>query len=113
MQLYQRSADVFLGVPFNIASYALLALILAIVTGYEPGEFVHTFGDVHIYEAHLEQVKEQIKRKPLPLPTISFKQEFKTVDEFRTEFVQLDNYQFHPPIKASLSVSGGYFEKKI
>lgn len=112
LQLYQRSADVFLGVPFNIASYALLALILAKVTGYEPGEFVHTFGDVHIYEIHLDQVKEQLKRKPLPFPSLSFNHNFKTVDTFKTEYVNLNNYEFHPPIKASLSVSGGYFEKK-
>lgn len=112
LQLYQRSADVFLGVPFNIASYALHTLILAKVTGYEPGEFIHTFGDVHIYELHLSQVKEQLKRKPLPFPTISFNHEFKTVDEFKPEYVQLNNYQFHPPIKAPLSVSGGFFEKK-
>lgn len=112
LQLYQRSADIFLGVPFNIASYALLTLILAHVTGYEPGEFVHTFGDVHIYEIHLNQVKEQLKRKPLPFPTISFTHPFKTVDEFKTEYVSLNEYQFHPPIKAALSVSGGYFEKK-
>jgi len=112
LQLYQRSADIFLGVPFNIASYALLALILAKVTGYEPGEFIHTFGDVHIYEIHLEQVKEQLRRSPLPFPTIAFNKPFKTVDEFKTEYVQLNDYQFHPPIKAALSVSGGYFEKK-
>lgn len=112
LQLYQRSADIFLGVPFNIASYALLTLILARITGYEPGEFVHTFGDVHIYEIHLEQVKEQLKRKPLPFPTISFNHTLKTVDEFKTEYVDLNNYEFHPPIKAALSVSGGYFEKK-
>lgn len=112
LQLYQRSADIFLGVPFNIASYALLALLLARVTGYEPGEFVHTFGDVHIYEIHLDQVKEQLKRKPLPFPTVSFNHDFKTVDEFKTEYVSLNEYQFHPPIKAALSVSGGYFEKK-
>lgn len=112
LQLYQRSADVFLGVPFNIASYALLTLILAKITGYEPGEFIHTFGDVHIYEIHLEQVKEQLKRKPLPFPAISFNHPFKTIDEFKPEYVQLNNYEFHPPIKAALSVSGGYFEKK-
>jgi thymidylate synthase len=112
LQLYQRSADLFLGVPFNIASYALLALILAKVTGYEVGEFILTFGDVHIYESHLEQVKEQLKREPLPFPTVTFSHEFNTVDEFKTEYVVLDNYQFHPPIKAPLSASGGFFEKK-
>ncbi len=112
LHLYQRSADVFLGVPFNIASYALLTLVLAKITGHKPGDFIHTFGDVHIYETHLEQVKEQLKRKPLPFPTISFSHIFKTVDEFKPEFVQLNDYQFHPPIKAPLSVSGGFFEKK-
>lgn len=112
LQLYQRSADIFLGVPFNIASYALLTLILAKVTGYEPGEFIHTFGDVHIYEIHLDQVKEQLRRKPLPFPSLSFNHDFKTVDTFKTEYVNLNNYEFHPPIKAALSVSGGYFEKK-
>jgi len=112
LQLYQRSADVFLGVPFNIASYSLLLLILAKITGYKPGEFVHTFGDVHIYESHREQVKEQLKREPFPFPTISFTQPFKTVDEFKTEYVELKDYQFHPPIKAQLSVSGGFFEKQ-
>lgn len=114
LQLYQRSADAFLGVPFNIASYALLALILAKVTGYEPGEFIHTFGDVHIYENLIPMVKEQLQRKPFPFPTVSFNHEFKTVDDFHTEYVDLANYQFHPTIKAKafLSVSGGYFEKK-
>lgn len=112
LQLYQRSADIFLGVPFNIASYALLALLLARVTGYEPGEFVHTFGDVHIYEIHLDQVKEQLKRKPMRFPTVSFTHPFEAIDEFKTEYVSLNEYQFHPPIKAALSVSGGYFEKK-
>jgi thymidylate synthase len=112
LQLYHRSADIFLGVPFNIASYALLLLIFAKITGYEPGEFIHTFGDVHIYEAHLDAVKEQLKRKPLPFPTVSFTNEFKGVDEFKSEFVQLNNYEFHPSIKAPLSVSGGFFEKK-
>jgi len=109
LQLYQRSADIFLGVPFNIASYALLALIVAKVAGYQPGDFVHTFGDVHIYEIHLNQVKEQLKRKPLPFPKLSFNHNFKTIDEFRPEYVTLENYQSHPPIKALLSVTGGYY----
>jgi len=109
LQLYQRSADIFLGVPFNIASYALLALIVAKVAGYQPGDFVHTFGDVHIYEIHLNQVKEQLKRKPLPFPKLSFNHNFKTIDEFRPEYVTLENYQSHPPIKAPLSVTGGYY----
>lgn len=111
LQLYQRSADIFLGVPFNIGSYALLTLIIAKITGYKPGEFIHTFGDVHIYESHLEAVKEQLKRKPNPLPTIKFNHDFKTIDEFRPEYVVLENYNPHPPIKASLSVSGGYHKK--
>jgi len=112
LQLYQRSADLFLGVPFNIASYALLTIILAQITGYQPGEFIHTFGDVHIYEMHFEQVKEQLKRKPKPFPKIKFNQEFKTIDEFRPEFVDFIGYDPHPPIKAKLSVSGGFVKKK-
>lgn len=111
LQLYQRSADIFLGVPFNIASYALLTLIIAQATGYKPGEFVHTFGDVHIYETHLDQVKEQLKRKPNPLPSVKFTHKFKTIEGFRPEYALLENYQPHPPIKAPLSVTGGYFGK--
>ena len=112
LQLYQRSADIFLGVPFNIASYALLTLILAKIAGYKPGDFVHTFGDVHIYEIHLDQVKEQIKRKLLPFPEINFNHDFKILEEFKPEYVELSGYKSHPPIKASLSVTGGYFGKK-
>ena len=111
LHLYQRSADVFLGVPFNIASYALLCLIIAEITGYKPGEFIHTFGDVHIYENHLEAVKEQLKRKPGTLPTVKFSRKFKTIDGFKPEYVVLENYNPQPPIKASLSVSGGYYKK--
>jgi len=112
LQLYQRSADVFLGVPFNIASYALLLLIIAKITGYQPGEFIHTFGDVHIYENHLSAVKEQLKRKPRPLPKIRFTHNFSSIDDFKPEYVELLDYNPHPPIKAKLSVSGGYFEKR-
>lgn len=112
LQLYQRSADVFLGVPFNIASYSLLTHIFAHISGYEPGEFIHTFGDVHIYETHREQVKEQLARNPYPFPTVQFTSSFKTVDEFKPEFVNLISYNAHPPIKAPLSVSGGYFSQK-
>ncbi|MCS6956371.1 MAG: thymidylate synthase [Patescibacteria group bacterium] len=111
LQLYQRSADIFLGVPFNIASYSLLLLIIAKITGYQPGEFVHTFGDVHIYENHIDAVKEQLKRKPFPFPKIKFNHDFFDIDDFKPEYIELVGYQFHPPIKAPLSVSGGYYEK--
>lgn len=107
LQLYQRSADVFLGVPFNIASYALLAFVLAKVTGNEPGEFIHTFGDVHFYSDHLEQIKEQLKREPLPFPKIKIADSVKTIDDFTPESVVLENYEAHPPIKAALTATGG------
>jgi thymidylate synthase len=109
LQLYQRSADIFLGVPFNIASYSLLTIILAKILGYQPGEFVHTFGDVHIYENHIDQVKEQLKRKPRPFPQIKLGK-FKGLSDFRPEHVTLVDYDPHPPIKAELTVAGGYFE---
>ena len=111
LHLYQRSADLFLGVPFNIASYALLTHLIAQVTGYGVGELVHTFGDVHIYETHLEQVKEQLKRVPNHLPTIKIHSRTKEIDKLEPEDVELINYQPQEPIKAKLSVSGGYFEK--
>ncbi len=110
MQLYQRSADIFLGVPFNIASYSLLTAIVAKILGREAGEFVHTFGDLHIYENHREQAKEQMSRAPNAFPTISFTQDFKSLDEFKPEYVQLNNYSAHPPIKAELTIAGGYNE---
>ena len=112
LQLYQRSADMFLGVPFNIASYALLTLILAQVTGYQPGEFVHTFGDVHIYEKHLETAKEQLKREPKFFPKIELDSNVKNVDDFKPELVKLVDYNPHPALKAELSVSGGFYEKQ-
>ncbi len=112
LQLYQRSADIFLGVPFNIASYALLTIILARVTGYEPGEFIHTFGDVHIYENHLEQVKEQLTREPKQFPTIELDPTLKTINDFKPELVKLVGYEAHPVLKAELSVSGGLYEAK-
>lgn len=112
LQLYQRSADIFLGVPFNIASYALLTMILAHIAGLEPGEFVHTFGDVHIYENHIPQVKEQLKRKPKPFPTIKFTKKFKSIDDFRPEYVELLDYKPHPMLKAELTVAGGLYDKK-
>jgi thymidylate synthase len=108
LQLYQRSADIFLGVPFNIGSYALLAIVLAKITGYEPGEFVHTFGDVHIYENHIEQGKEQLLREPLPFPTVKISDEVTSLDNFRPEHVELIGYESHDTIKAELTVAGGY-----
>ena len=112
LQLYQRSADLFLGVPFNIASYALLTIILAQITGYEPGEFIHTFGDVHIYENHIEQMKEQLKREPTTLPTIKLDPSVKTIDDFRPEHVTLEDYDPHPMMKAELTVAGGLYDPK-
>ena len=111
LQLYHRSCDVFLGVPFNIASYALLTMVLAKITGYEPGEFIHTFGDVHIYENHIAQVKEQIKRKPKLFPSVKIDKSLKTIDDFKPELITLENYDPHPVIKAELTVAGGYYEK--
>jgi thymidylate synthase len=111
LQLYQRSADIFLGVPFNIASYALLTLILAQITGYKPGEFVHTFGDVHIYENHLEQVKEQLSREPKAFPKVTIDSSVKKLEDFKPEHVKLEGYDPHPALKAELSVSGGFIDK--
>ncbi len=112
LQLYQRSADSFLGVPFNIASYALLTHIIAKALNREVGDFVHTFGDVHIYENHIEQVKEQLKRQPKPLPQIKISESVKDIDDFKPEHVELIGYDPHPALKAELSVSGGFIDKK-
>lgn len=111
LQLYQRSADLFLGVPFNIASYALLTIILAQILKVKPGEFVHTFGDAHIYENHIDQVKEQLKRTPKPLPEIKIDKSVKEIDNFTPDKVELIGYDPYPGLKGELTVAGGLYEK--
>ena len=103
-QLYQRSADVFLGVPFNIASYALLTLMIAQVCDLDSGEFIHSFGDVHLYNNHFEQARLQLSRAPLALPTMIINPDVKDIFQFRYEDFELKNYESHPPIKASVAV---------
>ncbi|MBO7556308.1 MAG: thymidylate synthase [Alphaproteobacteria bacterium] len=103
-QLYQRSCDMFLGVPFNIASYALLTMMIAQVCGLKAGEFVHTYGNAHIYHNHFEQVKEQLTRTPYPLPQMKINPSVKNIDDFRFEDFELINYQCHPAIKGEVAV---------
>jgi len=107
-QLYQRSADLFLGVPFNIASYALFTMIFAHVTGYEAGDFVHTFGDAHIYSNHYDQVREQLQRKPRPFPIMKINPNLKNIDDVKFEDFTLENYDPHPAIKGEVTVVGGF-----
>jgi thymidylate synthase len=103
-QLYQRSGDVFLGVPFNIASYALLTHMIAHVTGLAPGEFIHTFGDAHLYENHVEQATTQLSREPRPLPRLSLDKRITELDAFRREHILLEGYQSHPGIKGEVAI---------
>ena len=110
--LYQRSCDYFLGVPFNIASYALLATVLAKVLKLKPGRFIHMYGDIHIYDNHIEQVKEQLKRKPRPFPTLKIVGKINKLEDFKPEMLVLENYNPYPPIKAELTAAGGLFEGK-
>ena len=104
LQLYQRSADIFLGVPFNIASYSLFLMMVAQVTGLEPHEFIHTIGDAHIYSNHIEQIEEQLSRTPFELPQMKINPDIKDIKDFRYEDFKLVNYRFHPAIKGKVAV---------
>jgi len=103
-QLYQRSADIFLGVPFNIASYALLTMMLAQVCGLQPGDFVHTFGDAHLYSNHAEQVETQLAREPFPLPSMRLSPNVTSIFDFTFDDFDLVNYQSHPGIRAPIAI---------
>ena len=111
LALFQRSADMFLGVPFNIASYSLLTMVIAQIAGYKPGEFVHMLGDAHIYSNHYDQVREQIAREPRPFPTIKINPELKSIDDVKFEDFTIEGYNPHPPIKGKITVVGGYKEE--
>ncbi|MBI2039800.1 thymidylate synthase [Candidatus Microgenomates bacterium] len=108
LQLYMRSADIFLGVPFNIASYALFTMMIAQVVGLKLGEFILTFGDVHIYSNHFDQVKEQLKRKPRPFPKMKINPKVENIDDFKYEDFTLEGYDPYPPIKGEVTVVGGF-----
>lgn len=111
LQLYQRSADMFLGVPFNIASYALLTQLIAHVSEFEPGDFVHTLGDAHIYQNHFDQVQEQVSRDPKPLPTVEIDDSVRTLDDFTPDKVELKKYDSHGRLTGEMTVAGGFDEK--
>lgn len=113
MHMYQRTADMFLGVPFNIASYALLLHVFAKVLGLPPGEFIHSFGDAHIYENHIEQVKEQVSREPMAFPTMRIADSVSTIDDFRPEHAILEKYESHGPLRGELTVAGGVKERDL
>ncbi len=112
LQLYQRSADTFLGVPFNIASYSLLTMMIAQVVGLKPGEFVHTFGDVHLYGNHIEQAKQQMAREPRPFPTVKINPDVKDIDQFKIEDFTIENYDPYPTIKGDITLVGGFEDEK-
>jgi len=111
LALFQRSADMFLGVPFNIASYSLLTMVIAQIAGYKPGEFVHFLGDAHIYSNHYDQVHEQIAREPRPFPTIKINPKLKNIDDVKFEDFEIEGYDPHPPIKGKITVVGGFKEE--